>query len=65
MTYKDRFFVEMSYRYVFEGDIDKYWVDASSFNLGIGVFLSKKKCLVVKGLANDNLGHIVRRTCVS
>lgn len=42
MTYKDRFFVEMSYRYVFEGDIDKYWVDASSFNLGIGVFLSKK-----------------------
>ena len=43
MTYKDRFFVEMSYRYVFEGDIDKYWVDASSFNLGIGVFLSKKK----------------------
>lgn len=42
MTYKDKFFADMSFRYVFDGDIDKYWVSSSSFNLGIGVFLSKK-----------------------
>lgn len=42
MTYKDKFFAEISFRYVFDGDIDKYWVSSSSFNLGFGVFLSKK-----------------------
>lgn len=36
------FFVEMNYRYVFEGNIDKYWINAPSFNLSIGVFLSNK-----------------------
>lgn len=36
------FFAEMSFRYVFDGDLDKYWVSSPSFNLGVGVFLSKK-----------------------
>ncbi len=42
MTYKDKFFGEMSFRYVANGNIDKYWASNASFNLGIGVFLSKK-----------------------
>ena len=36
------FFGEMSFRYIFDGDNNKYWVRTASFNLGIGVFLSKK-----------------------
>lgn len=36
------FFGEMSFRYIFDGDSNKYWARTASFNLGIGVFLSKK-----------------------
>lgn len=36
------FFGEMSFRYIFDGDRNKYWARTASFNLGIGVFLSKK-----------------------
>ncbi|MDY5822378.1 MAG: hypothetical protein SPJ83_06260 [Helicobacter sp.] len=42
MTYKDKFFGEMSFRYVVNGNIDTYWASNASLNLGIGVFLSKK-----------------------
>ena len=35
-------FGEMSFRYIFDGYSNKYWAKTASFNLGIGVFLSKK-----------------------
>lgn len=42
LTFNDYFFGEVGLRYVFESGLDKYWIQTTTFNLGIGVFLTPK-----------------------
>lgn len=53
MTFWDSFFVDTSFRYVFQGDANKYWISSATYNFSLGVFLNKSSFRLINKAFKD------------